>query len=283
MSRSLDVRVSESAGFCPGVERALRLTLNAAAEAAKPVNTLGPLIHNPSVVADLHAKGVGVVARPGDATHGTVILRSHGVPKSVREELVASSLNVVDATCPFVTSAQDKAAKLAQDGYYVIILGDLDHPEVLALKSYAGERSLVVESADDLPNVLPSTKLGVVVQTTQSGERLARLVAVLAPSARQLLVHNTICNATELRQTAALEMASDVDVVVVVGGRESGNTRRLAQLCQQRQPKTHHVESAEELQSDWFTGAHVVGVTAGASTPSSQIDAVVHALKGMDV
>ena len=282
MSR-LDVRVSESAGFCPGVERALQLTLDATAEAVKPINTLGPLIHNPSVVADLHDKGVGVVSDPSETPEGTIILRSHGVPKSVRERLEASSLNLVDATCPFVTSAQDKAASLARDGYYVIILGDRDHPEVLALKSYAGPKSLVVESAADLPDALPSPKLGVVVQTTQSRERLVGLVAALAPVARQLLVHNTICNATELRQSAALNMASDVDAVVVVGGRESGNTRRLAELCRLRQPMTYHVESPKELDKRWFRGARVVGVTAGASTPSDQIDAVVASLKELEV
>jgi 4-hydroxy-3-methylbut-2-enyl diphosphate reductase len=275
----LTVRVSESAGFCPGVERALQLTLDAVDEAQKPINTLGPLIHNPNVIAHLRAKGVGVVGEPAEAQEGTVILRSHGVPKAVREELQASPLNIVDATCPFVTSAQEKAARLTDNGYFVIILGDRDHPEVLALRSYAGERSLVVESAADLPGTPPSAKIGVVVQTTQSKERLGELVARLAPQVRQLLVHNTICNATELRQSAALAMASDVDAVVVVGGRESGNTRRLGELCGQRQSRTYQVESAEELQSAWFVGAKVVGVTAGASTPPDQIDAVVAALE----
>jgi 4-hydroxy-3-methylbut-2-enyl diphosphate reductase len=279
----LVVRVSESAGFCPGVERALQLTLDAVGEAREPINTLGPLIHNPSVIADLHSKGVGVVQEPAQAREGTVILRSHGVPKAVREELESSSLCVVDATCPFVTSAQEKAARLYEDGYYVVILGDKDHPEVLALRSYAGQDSLVVESAGDLPQKLPSTKIGVVVQTTQSRERLSDLVALLAPDVRQLLVHNTICNATEQRQGAALAMASDVDAVVVVGGRESGNTRRLAELCAQRQERTYHVETASELQPGWFAGAKAVGVTAGASTPPEQIDAVVAALKEMEL
>jgi 4-hydroxy-3-methylbut-2-enyl diphosphate reductase len=279
----LAVRVSQSAGFCPGVERALQLTLDAVDQARKPINTLGPLIHNPSVIADLKSKGVGVVSEPVEAREGTVILRSHGVPKTVLEELDASALIVVDATCPFVTSAQEKAAQLSEEGYYVIILGDRDHPEVLALRSYAGESSLVVESAADLPGRLPSAKIGVVVQTTQSKGRLAELTARLAPEVRQLLVHNTICNATELRQNAALEMASDVDAVVVVGGRESGNTRRLAELCAQRQSRTYHVESADELQSAWFAGASVVGVTAGASTPPEQIAAVVAAIEELDV
>jgi 4-hydroxy-3-methylbut-2-enyl diphosphate reductase len=281
MSR-LTVRVSESAGFCPGVERALQLTLDAVSEAKKPINTLGPLIHNPSVIADLRAKGVGVVGEPAETQTGTMILRSHGVPKAVRQQLEESALNVVDATCPFVTSAQEKAARLSEESYFVIVLGDRDHPEVLALRSYAGERSLVVESAAELPPTLPSAKIGVVVQTTQSKERLCELVARLAPEVRQLLVHNTICNATELRQSAALAMASDVDAVVVVGGKESGNTRRLAELCTQRQTKTYHVESAEELLPTWFKGAKVVGVTAGASTPPEQIDAVVAAIEEME-
>lgn len=279
----LTIRVSESAGFCPGVERALRLTLDAAAEAQKPINTLGPLIHNPSVVADLHEKGVGVVSEASEAPEGTVILRSHGVPKVVRDQLSSLPVTVVDATCPFVTSAQDKAASLAEAGYYVIILGDRDHPEVLALKSYAGQKSLVVESAADLPETLPSTRLGVVVQTTQSKERLEKLAAALATEARELLVHNTICNATELRQSAALNMSADVDAVVVVGGKESGNTRRLAELCRLQQPRTHHIESAAELRPAWFTDARIVGVTAGASTPREQIEAVVSALEEIEL
>ncbi len=281
MTSGLVVRVSDSAGFCPGVERALELTLDAVEEAHKPVNTLGPLIHNPSVVAELREKGVGVITDVTQVDDGTVILRSHGVPKGVREQLAASGVSVVDATCPFVTSAQEKAARLAEEGYYVIILGDRNHPEVLALKSYAGDDSLVVESASDLPSTLPGRKIGVVVQTTQSKERLAGVVASLAPLSRQLLVHNTICNATEIRQNAALAMASDVDVVIVVGGRESGNTKRLAELCGQRQPNTYHVECATELIHDWFDGATTVGVTAGASTPPEQIEAVVHAIQEM--
>jgi 4-hydroxy-3-methylbut-2-enyl diphosphate reductase len=282
MSR-LSVQVSENAGFCWGVERALRLTLEAADQAPQPVNTLGPLIHNPGVIDDLATRGVGVISKPSDTQQGTVILRSHGVLRSVREALVSSGLTVVDATCPFVTAAQDKAAGLSAAGYLVIILGDKDHPEVSALRSYAGGDSLVVQSPGDLPAKLANRRIGVVVQTTQSPERLSELAAALAPRARELLVHNTICNATEQRQEAAIALASEVDAVVVVGGRDSGNTRRLAELCSGTQPNTHHVESAEELDPEWFRESHVVGVTAGASTPADQIDAVVAALEEMDL
>jgi 4-hydroxy-3-methylbut-2-enyl diphosphate reductase len=278
----LTVRVSESAGFCWGVERALQLTLEAAEDAPQPVHTLGPLIHNPGVIAELKAKGVGVLEDAALAQHGTVILRSHGVPRDVKETLTASDLTVVDATCPFVTSAQEKAAGLSREGYLVIILGDKDHPEVAALRSYAGEASLVVQSPADLPTKLPSRRMGVVVQTTQSPERLSELVAYLAPKVKELLVHNTICNATEQRQAAAGNMAAEVDAVVVVGGRDSGNTLRLAELCSAGQPKTHHVESAAELDPSWFRGVRVVGVTAGASTPQEQIEAVLARLREIE-
>jgi 4-hydroxy-3-methylbut-2-enyl diphosphate reductase len=275
----LNVRISESAGFCWGVERALEMTHEAAEEAPAPVNTLGPLIHNPGVIADLKTRGVGVISDAADAHAGTVILRSHGVPRDMREALVGSELTLVDATCPFVTSAQEKAAQLKEDGYLVVILGEKDHPEVLGLRSYAGDDSLVVESPLDLPTKLPGKRVGIVVQTTQSQERLAELVADLAPRTRELLVHNTICSATEQRQAAAIAMASEVDAVVVVGGKESGNTRRLAELCTAQQRRTYHVESASEIDPGWFKGLRTVGITAGASTPPEQIEAVAARLR----
>jgi 4-hydroxy-3-methylbut-2-en-1-yl diphosphate reductase len=279
---TIQVRISESAGFCWGVERALELALKAAEQAPGPVRSLGPLIHNPGVIADLEKRGVNVISDPADAPDGTVILRSHGVPREVKDELDSGGAAVVDATCTFVKSAQEKAAKLQHQGYFVIILGETDHPEVLALRSYAGEASLVVESPADLPEELPSRRVGVVVQTTQSQEHLAELVQYLAPRTRELLVHNTICSATEQRQTAAMAMADQVDAVVVVGGRNSGNTRRLAELCEARQPKTYHVESADELDPAWFQGLKVVGITAGASTPPEQIKAVADRLAGFE-
>jgi 4-hydroxy-3-methylbut-2-en-1-yl diphosphate reductase len=279
----LQLKISESAGFCWGVERALELALQAADDAPGPVRSLGPLIHNPGVIADLRKRGVDVITEPEEAGEGTVILRSHGVPREVRERLDSMNAVVVDATCRFVTFAQEKAAKLRRQGYFVIILGETDHPEVLALRSYAGKDSLVVESPADLPQELPSRRVGVVVQTTQSPERLAELVRHLAPRTRELLVHNTICSATEQRQAAAMAMADGVDAVVVVGGKNSANTRRLAELCAARQPKTFHVESADELDPGWFRGLKVVGVTAGASTPPEQIKAVADTLAGFDV
>jgi 4-hydroxy-3-methylbut-2-enyl diphosphate reductase len=246
------------------------------------VNTLGPLIHNPGVIADLEAKGVGVIDDISDLHGGTVVLRSHGVPRQTKEMLHEAGLTVVDATCPFVASAQEKAAQLNDGGYLVVILGERDHPEVLGLRSYAGSESLVVESPADLPDVLPNKRVGVVVQTTQSYDRLCELVAHLARHTRELLVHNTICSATEQRQAAAMAMASHVDCVIVIGGRDSGNTRRLAELCSAQQPRTYRVESAVEILPAWLRDAKVVGIAAGASTPAEQIEAVAARLRGME-
>ena len=278
----ISVRISSSAGFCWGVERALEVARSAAAEARGPINTLGPLIHNPGVIAELHGQGIGVIAAPEEQTSGTVILRSHGVPREIKEQLESSELNVLDATCRFVKSAQEKAAHLKELGYLVLILGERDHPEVLALRSFAGDDSLVVEDPSDLPAQLPSVRVGVVVQTTQSQERLSDLVAHLAPRTRELLVYNTICSATEQRQAAAMSMADEVDVVIVVGGRNSGNTRRLAELCTDVQPHTYHVESPDELNPDWFAGVKTVGITAGASTPPDQIEVVANRIREID-
>jgi 4-hydroxy-3-methylbut-2-enyl diphosphate reductase len=200
----------------------------------------------------------------------------------VKNRLSSMNLTVLDATCRFAKSAQDKAARLKELGYLVVILGEHDHPEVLALRSYAGDESLVVEKPQDLPDGLPSTRVGVVVQTTQSQERLADLVAHLAPRTKELLVYNTICSATEQRQAAAMSMSNDVDAVVVVGGKDSGNTRRLAELCSRAQTRTYHVETPEELRPEWFKGVQTVGITAGASTPPEQIEAVANRIRQID-
>ncbi len=273
----IQIRIAESAGFCWGVERALRLMADAAA-AGGPVATLGPLIHNPGVTAALAADGVRAIERPEELTEGTLVIRSHGVEREVLEELARRALTVVDATCTFVKAAQQKAARLQQEGYTVVIVGEPDHPEVRGIRSHAGAGALVVQSPADLPEDLPD-RVGVVVQTTQSAERLAAVAAALAPRVRELRVHNTICDATERRQRAAVSLARAVDLVLVVGGRESGNTARLAELCAQVQPRTYLVESGDEVDPEWLDGIGLVGVTAGASTPPEQIEAVVARLR----
>jgi len=273
------VIVASEAGFCWGVERALDMALGAARTAPGPIDTLGPLIHNLGVGAELAEQGIGLIDDVTAKTDGTAVIRSHGVPRDITESLTERGVTVVDATCSFVKSAQTKAARLREEGYRVVVLGEPDHPEVLGIRSYAGSDAVVAEGPEDLPDDLAGRRVGVVVQTTQSQARLADLVAALAPRVRELRVYNTICSATERRQQAAVEMAAGADAVLVVGGRASGNTARLAELCAQLQPRTYHVETADEIDPAWLDGVEVVGVTAGASTPTAQIESVVERLR----
>lgn len=278
----VEIVVARYAGYCYGVERALRITEEALEGAEGPVASLGPIIHNPSVVGQLEERGVRVVDDAREAAAGTLIVRTHGVPPEVVKGARARDINLVDATCPFVAVAQRKAASLREAGYAVVILGERDHPEVAGLEGFAGEGAVVVEDAAGLPLAqLRGKRVGVVVQTTQTRANLASVAAALAPVARELLVFNTICDATEKRQSAACELAAEVDVVVVVGGRNSANTARLAQLCRAIESRTHHIESAAELEPAWFAGARRIGVTAGASTPDEEIEATVAALQAL--
>lgn len=275
----MKVVVARHAGVCYGVERALRMAREAADENGE-VATLGPLIHNPQAVAALTERGVAVAGALDEIASGTVVIRSHGVDPAVISEAESRGLAVVDATCPFVRAAHTCAAELAAAGYAVVIVGESDHPEVEGIVAHAGGEAVIVERASDLPARVPR-RVGVVVQTTQQIATLREVVEDLLPRVNELRVCNTICSATAKRQASAAELAEEVDVIVVVGGRNSGNTTRLAEICRSRNPRTHHVETAEELRAEWFAGASVAGVTAGASTPDEQIRGVIAAIQSI--
>lgn len=271
---------SKNAGACYGVQRALDLALKAS-EGDGSAFTLGPLIHNPQVVADLEQRGVRAVERPEEATHGAIIIRSHGVTPAVRRSVEAQGLPVIDATCPHVARAQKAAATLARDCGCVVVVGEEGHPEVEGLVAYAREAGgevHVAESAADVPAGLPS-QVGVVVQTTQTRDALEDVLAGIRAQGVEPQVKDTVCTATRQRQQAAAQLAGQVDAIVVIGGRNSANTTHLAEICAAECTRTHHVESAVEIDPAWFAGCESVGVTAGASTPDDQIEAVIAALE----
>lgn len=274
------VIVAKHAGICYGVERALKLA-NQAAAIDGTVRTLGPLIHNPQAVQALRQQGVEVAEALDEVKTGTLIIRSHGVDPALIKEADDRGLRVVDATCPFVSTAQRHAADLAREGYTVVIVGEADHPEVEGILAHSGGRALIVQGAEDLDTKMPLRRVGVVVQTTQSPSRLEEVVAALLPRVSELRVFNTICSATSQRQKAADELAREVDVMVVVGGHNSGNTTRLAEICRAANERVHHVETSDELSPAWFEGANVVGVTGGASTPAEQIRSVILAIEAL--
>jgi len=274
------VEVARYAGICYGVERALKLA-EEAAESGVPVHTLGPLIHNPQAVTALRECGVEVASTLDEAPTGTLVIRSHGVEPAIIDAARKKGLNVVDATCPHVSKAHEAAEELKRGGYTVVIVGEADHPEVEGIMAHAGGEAIVVSSAGEVPSRMPSRRVGVVVQTTQSLRRLNEVVEAIMPRASEVRVFNTICSATGKRQQSAGELAETVDVMIVVGGHNSGNTTRLAEICSAVNTKVHHVETADDLEPEWFEGAESVGVTAGASTPDEQMRGVIRAIEAI--
>jgi len=277
----MEARLADKCGFCFGVRRAIDLaerTLRTGVE----VYCLGPIIHNPQVVSRLIESGFRVVDEANAVPDGaTAIIRSHGVRPEVVAELRSRGIQIVDATCPLVKRVQDHAKMLAEEGYRVVVVGERDHPEVDAIVGIVGEDATVV--GDELPEtLLRANKVGVIAQTTQDEGALKEVVHQLVDVLPgELRVFNTICSATLERQRAAVNMAGQVDVMFVLGGRNSANTARLAEICAATGVATYQLETKEELQPEMLVGKKVAGVTAGASTPDWIVNEFVKKLERM--
>jgi 4-hydroxy-3-methylbut-2-enyl diphosphate reductase len=271
----MKIILAESAGFCFGVKRATSMAFEAA-EHYHQICSLGPIIHSPQLVKKLEEKGVRVIENVENIPEGAVIIRSHGVTSAELDGILARELKIVDATCPFVKKAQDHAALLSREGYVVILVGEAEHPEVQGIVSYARDGEVFVVADRSQAEALPrKSRIGVVAQTTQSLENLRQVVEVCLEKSKELRVFNTICNATTVRQNEARTIARQADMMLVIGGFNSATTNRLAQICREIQPRTHHVETAEQIEPAWFAGVSTVGITAGASTPRWIIDEVM--------
>lgn len=277
----MKVILAEKAGFCFGVKRAIDTAFEAARKGR--VFCLGPLIHNPQEVERLRQAGVETIDDFRTLTNGDyLIIRSHGVPPSVLEQARERGLQVIDLTCPFVGKAQQNAATLKQEGYQVVVIGEKHHPEVQSIVGHAGERAVVIESSNEVETAALGSRIGVVAQTTQSYGNFSEIVLKLLRFSKELKVFSTICNSTAERQEAARNLARQVDLVLVVGGRNSANTSRLATLCKEEGKPTHHIETAEEIRPEWLKGAGSVGVTAGASTPDWVVQGVLQRLAALE-
>ena len=278
----MKVTVAPGSGFCFGVKRALKIAFDAARKHDGPVATLGPIIHNPQVVARLEEEGLSVVDDLDRIpAGGTLVVRSHGLPASVIEEASKRGIAIVDATCPFVKQTQDAAARLESEGYQIVIVGEEDHPEVLSVMSNLKDPATVVDGSSGIEGLGMRGEVGVVCQTTQPIEHLRAVVDALLPTVRELRVFNTICAATLERQENALKLAGRVDLMLVVGGRNSANTRRLWELCREAGSDAYHIETEQELEPEWFEGKKEVGVLGGASTPHWIVDAIVERVEGI--
>ncbi|OGW32652.1 MAG: 4-hydroxy-3-methylbut-2-enyl diphosphate reductase [Nitrospirae bacterium GWC2_42_7] len=264
----MKIILAKRAGFCFGVKRAIDITFDIAPKNRNRIFTLGPLIHNPQVIEKMKNEGIAPVNIEDIDKHDikALIIRTHGIPCQLYDNIVSRGLKVIDATCPFVKKAQQYAGVLREEGYQVVILGDRDHPEVKGLVSYAGEDVIVLDENTPLPKL--KSKVGIVVQTTQPVEALKHVLASIVEHVKEVKVYNTICNSTALRLKETKNMAQKVDVMIVVGGKNSANTTQLANLCRSLSVKTYHIETAEEIRDNWFKKTKKVGITAGASTPN---------------
>ncbi len=278
-----NIKIAESAGFCFGVKIAVDSAIEAGKNYGKAF-TNGPIIHNKQVVQFLEGLNVKELKSYDDLKKGdTILIRSHGVPPKTEKMLKSIGVNLIDATCPFVKKVHEKVRQLVEEGYFVIIIGEEGHPEVIGILGHleeVGGKGIVVENMDDLIRKFPKrNKVGVVAQTTQNEEFFEEAVGYIASNVEELKVFNTICDATSVRQEEVKRIAKEVDLMIIIGGKHSGNTRRLAQISKALNPNTYHIEKADELKAEWFKGAENIGVSAGASTPDWIIKEVVEKIK----
>ncbi len=274
----MEVILAQNAGFCFGVQRAVEKVYEQTG-LGKRIYTYGPIIHNEEVVRDLEERGVTVIESPKELealSGGTVVIRSHGVPRSIYEIMRRKGLECVDATCPFVKRIHNTVEKESENGKRIIIIGNEGHPEVEGIMGWSKTPAVVIESAREAENFVPleGEKLCIVSQTTFNYNKFKELVEIFEKKGYNVTVVNTICNATEERQTQARRIAAMVDAMIVIGGKHSSNTRKLYEICKEKCVSTHFIQTLEDLHLELPKTAALVGITAGASTPNNIIEEV---------
>jgi (E)-4-hydroxy-3-methyl-but-2-enyl pyrophosphate reductase len=279
----MKIVVAKTAGFCMGVRRAVELALDAPAQYPEPIYTFGPLIHNPQVLALFAEKGVTVLEKIPEQGTGTILVRAHGIPPDARRRLKAAGFKVINATCPRVIKVQSIIKSHAGKGYAVIIIGDQDHPEVAGLLGYAGEQKQVVASLEALEALPEFERAIIVAQTTQNLREYNQIKSWTARERPHYKIFDTICDSTEKRQAEVRRIAKEVDAVLVVGGKNSGNTQRLAAIVKAVGKPVYHVETEGELDMEALSLVKNLGITAGASTPSWIIKRVLRTVEQIPI
>lgn len=282
----MKIIVAPSAGFCFGVKRAVNMALDAS-EHCRPsekLNTLGPIIHNPQVVKSLEKKGVIPIDNLDVGNFNTILIRSHGVKAEIMKKIESKGLKIIDATCPFVKKAQNYVNAVALKDYFIIMVGDKNHPEVQSVMSFADQnRFLIINNIEDLKNIPVTEKIALISQTTQDVDFYKRIIGEVRKIAKgEVFILDTICDATMLKQEESKIIASQVDVMIVVGGYNSANTNKLQNICKEIQKNTYHIETENEVNVKWFADAKSVGITAGASTPDWIIERVLKRVHDID-
>ncbi|MGM0622477.1 MAG: 4-hydroxy-3-methylbut-2-enyl diphosphate reductase [Campylobacterota bacterium] len=268
----MQIKIAKSLGFCFGVKRAIGI-----AQENRGSVTIGPLIHNNAEINRLKSDyDVDVVDDLTTVDNGQdAVIRTHGIERNNKRSLEKKGVNLIDETCPFVTKPQNIVEDMSKQGYDVIIFGDSQHPEIKGVLSYGNDRTFVVNCVEELKNLQLHQQIAIVSQTTRKPDDFANLVNYLILHYKEVRVFNTICNATFENQDAARDLAKEVDVMIVIGGKHSSNTKQLLNICLQECDDSYLVESSDDLQKEWFAGKEICGISAGASTPDWIIDNIV--------
>lgn len=279
----MEIILAEDAGFCYGVKRAINLALNSVGK-TQNIYTLGPIIHNPQVVKKLTEQGIKEIKDIDQIESGTIIFRSHGVSPKIYQKASEKGLKIIDATCPNVAKVQKIALHLQKKGYTLIVVGEKEHPEVKSILETVNKNAYCISSVKEISKIpLKINKIGIVAQTTQTLDNFKKIISKLIPYFKELRVFNTICHATLSRQKSSLQLAKKVEVMLVIGGYNSANTKKLTDICRKINSNTYHIEEAKELKEEWIKNKNIIGVTAGASTPFWIIEEVINKLKSMNI
>ncbi|BAK74419.1 MAG: 4-hydroxy-3-methylbut-2-enyl diphosphate reductase [Arcobacter sp.] len=275
----MEIKLASNYGFCFGVKRAIKI-----AEDYKNSSTMGPLIHNQDEINRLKNDfNVGLYTNLNDVKENdTVIIRTHGIPKNDLKNLRKLNAKVINATCPFVTTPQQIVKKMSREGYSILIFGDADHPEVKGVQSYGEDQEdvhIVLETSDLDKIVFKNNKIATIAQTTKKKEKYLEIVNALILKNKEVRVFNTICDATFENQDAARELSKEVDIMIVIGGKNSSNTKQLHSICIENCPDSYLIENEIEIDNSWFENKKLCGITAGASTPDWIIQQVVDKIK----
>ncbi len=276
----MKIILSKKMGFCFGVKKSVELAKKAIVTSNGKVYMLGPIINNPQVLEYFLKKGVKVVDSLNKIPEkSTVITRAHGISPSVLNQTLKKKLSIIDTTCPYVKKVQEIAAYLNKNGYYLVIFGDRIHPEIVSLLDVVDNNAIVIDSFSEIKKISKRKKIGFISQTTKNIYDFKKLSFALLDKTEELRVFNTICKATTERQRSVLELAKQVDIMIVIGGSKSANTSRLAEICQNQGVKTYHIETKNQIQYEWFHPEDKVGIASGASTPDWVINEVIMELR----
>lgn len=272
----MNITVAKSAGFCFGVKRAVDSVYELIETSDDKIYTYGPIIHNEQVVSDFENKGVSVIEDIENIESGTVVIRSHGVSKDIYDRISEKNLKIVDATCPFVKKIHNIVAEKSAEGYKIVIIGNDNHPEVEGIKGWVNGDVIVINSEEDIDKIrqFKNFKICIVSQTTFNHNKFNNLVEIVRKKGYNINVVNTICNATHVRQVEAKEIASKVDAMIVIGGKNSSNTQKLFDICSGECENTYFIQTVDDLDVCKIKSLESIGITAGASTPKNIIEEV---------